>query len=170
MPLGNLTSQFFANIYLNKLDHFIKHKLKAKYYIRYVDDFVILHNSKEKLEQKKKQIDNFLKKELKLELHKDKSKIKQLKQGINFLGFRIFPNHKLLRKKIIKKFKIRLIKSKKDKTNYDKIYSSFEGFLAHLKHANTYNLRKKLIKDFKQLFPKEISQIEINRYLKEINF
>ena len=50
MPLGSLTSQFFANVYLNELDYFIKHKLRAKYYIRYVDDFIILHNSKEKLE------------------------------------------------------------------------------------------------------------------------
>ena len=53
MPLGNLTSQFFANVYLNKLDQFIKHKLRVKYYIRYVDDFVILHNSKQQLENEK---------------------------------------------------------------------------------------------------------------------
>ena len=68
MPLGNLTSQFFANVYLNELDYFVKHKLKAKYYIRYVDDFVILHPSKSQLEIWKKQIEEFLKKELKLEL------------------------------------------------------------------------------------------------------
>ena len=57
MPLGNLTSQFFANAYLNELDYFIKHKLKVKYYIRYVDDFVILHNSKEQLEKWKAEIE-----------------------------------------------------------------------------------------------------------------
>ena len=66
MPLGNLTSQFFANIYLNELDYFVKHTLKAQFYIRYVDDFVILHNSKEQLEAWKKQIDNFLASKLKL--------------------------------------------------------------------------------------------------------
>ena len=61
MPLGNLTSQFFANLYLNELDSFVKHKLKAKYYIRYVDDFVILHESKEQLEKWKIAINSFLK-------------------------------------------------------------------------------------------------------------
>ena len=64
MPLGNLTSQFFANVYLNELDYFVKHKLKAKYYIRYVDDFVILHTSKKQLEDWKQQIDKFLKEKL----------------------------------------------------------------------------------------------------------
>ena len=75
MPLGNLTSQFFANVYLNELDYFIKHELKAKFYIRYVDDFVILHRSKEVLESWKDQIDSFLINELRLELHPDKTKI-----------------------------------------------------------------------------------------------
>ncbi|MEK6951448.1 MAG: reverse transcriptase/maturase family protein, partial [Nanoarchaeota archaeon] len=88
MPLGNLTSQFFANVYLNKLDYFVKHKLKAKYYIRYVDDFVILHHNKETLEEYKLSIDKFLRENLKLELHPDKSKIIPLKNGINFLGYR----------------------------------------------------------------------------------
>ena len=63
MPLGNLTSQFFANVYLNELDYFVKHKLKAKYYIRYVDDFVILHRSKKQLEIWKKEINGFLNEE-----------------------------------------------------------------------------------------------------------
>ena len=74
MPLGNLTSQFFANVYLNELDKFIKHKLKARYYIRYVDDFIVLHNNKVILEDYKNQIDEFLG-IIKLELHPDKSKV-----------------------------------------------------------------------------------------------
>lgn len=64
MPLGNLTSQFFANVYLNELDQFVKHQLKAKNYIRYVDNFIILHNSEEKLRGWKKIIADFLRKEL----------------------------------------------------------------------------------------------------------
>jgi retron-type reverse transcriptase len=75
MPLGNLTSQFFANIYLNELDYFVKHKLKAKYYLRYVDDFMILHENKEQLEIWKEEIQRFLQDNLKLELHPEKSKI-----------------------------------------------------------------------------------------------
>lgn len=90
MPLGNLTSQFFANVYLNELDQFVKHNLKAKYYIRYVDDFVILHQSKKQLEIWEKEIDNFLKNELKIELHPDKCKIYSLANGTQFLGYRIF--------------------------------------------------------------------------------
>ena len=74
MPLGNYTSQFFANVYLNGLDYFVKHELKAKYYIRYVDDFVILHRSKKRLEYFKKRIIEFLK-EIKLEPHSEKSDI-----------------------------------------------------------------------------------------------
>ena len=85
MPLGNLTSQFFANVYLNELDQFVKHKLKAKYYIRYVDDFVILHNDRLILEQYRIKINEFLKAELKLELHPDKSKILLLERGVGFL-------------------------------------------------------------------------------------
>ena len=91
MPLGNYTSQFFANVYLTELDYFVKHTLKAKYYIRYVDDFVILHRSKKRLEYFKKSIIEFLR-EIKLELHPDKSDIIPLQKGVNFLGYRIFIN------------------------------------------------------------------------------
>ena len=69
MPLGNLTYQFFANVYFNELDMFVKHKLKTKYYIRYVDDFVILHESKPQLEICKTEINFFLNERLNLELH-----------------------------------------------------------------------------------------------------
>ncbi len=89
MPIGNLTSQFFANVYLSGLDYFVKHTLKAKYYIRYVDDFVILHESKEALELYKTQINEFLK-TIKLELHPQKSKVIPLHKGVNLLGFRFF--------------------------------------------------------------------------------
>ena len=99
MPLGNLTSQFFANIYLNELDQFIKHQLKAKHYIRYVDDFVIVHHSRKTLEEHQGKIQDFLATALALQLHPDKSKIIRIQNGVNFLGYRLFPKHKLLRKK-----------------------------------------------------------------------
>ncbi len=104
MPLGNLTSQFFANVYLNELDYFIKHNLKARYYIRYVDDFVILHASKTQLIKWKEEINRFLMKELKLELHENKSKVMPLKNGITLLGYRIYGKYKLLRKSNLRKF------------------------------------------------------------------
>jgi len=99
MPLGNLTSQFFANVYLNELDYFVKHELKAKYYIRYVDDFVILHKNKKRLEYFKIKIKEFLKEKLDLELHPEKSQILALRNGIKFLGYRIFYHYTLLNKK-----------------------------------------------------------------------
>ena len=102
MPLGSLTSQFFANVYLNELDYFIKHQLKVHYYIRYVDDFVVLHNSKSQLEAWKSAINNFLKEKLKLELHPEKSRTVLLSNGVDFVGFRNFYYYKLLRKRNIK--------------------------------------------------------------------
>ena len=85
MPLGNLTSQFFANVYLNELDYFVKHKLKAKFYIRYVDDFVILHNSKDQLKKWKVDINKFLRDKLKLKLISQKKAFAQ-KKALNTLA------------------------------------------------------------------------------------
>jgi len=157
MPLGNLTSQFFANIYLNELDQFIKHVLRVKYYVRYVDDFVILNNSKPTLEKQRKEINSFLKQNLELELHPEKTKIITLKQGVNFLGFRIFYHHKLLYQRKIKKFKHKLQRLKKEDEkgtiDREKIIESFEGHLAYSNHANTYKYRKKITKEFNKEFP-----------------
>ena len=103
MPLGNYTSQFFANIYLNQLDYFVKHQLRAKFYIRYVDDFVILHRSKLRLIYYYNRIIRYLPC-LRIELHPEKSKITPLKHGLTFLGYRIFYHYKLLRKRNIRQF------------------------------------------------------------------
>jgi RNA-directed DNA polymerase len=172
MPLGNLTSQFFANIYLNELDKFVKHNLRAKYYIRYVDDFVILDSDKNRLKRYKELINQFLKQELKIELHPDKSKIILMGGRLTFLGFRIFDYHRLLKKSNLRNFrsKFRILKKEyKDKRiDYDTIYDFFEGWFAYAKHANTYNLRKKIAIEMADSFPNEISTKEINRVIKEL--
>lgn len=144
MPLGNLTSQFFANIYLNELDYFVKHKLKAKYYLRYVDDFVILYNSKEQLEKWKEQIQNFLETNLKIELHKDKSKIIPLSKGIDFVGFRNFYYFRLLRKRNTRKIETKIKEYEKGEMDYSLLFESFQGWNAYAKWANSYKLRMKL--------------------------
>ena len=144
MPLGNLTSQFFANIYLNELDQFVKHKLKVKYYIRYVDDFVILHKSKEQLEKWKIKINDFLIKELKLELHPDKSKITFLSRGIDFVGFRNFYYFKLLRKRNIENMFSKVEDYKQGKIPNYKMLKSFQGWNAYAKWADSYKLRSKI--------------------------
>ncbi|MBU0894782.1 MAG: helix-turn-helix domain-containing protein [Nanoarchaeota archaeon] len=171
MPLGNLTSQFFANVYLNELDYFVKHKLKAKYYIRYVDDFVILHNSKKQLENWKVKIDNFLGLKLKIELHKDKSKVLSLEKGVNFLGFRIFYYHKLLRKSNMNNFERKFnelkIMYKEGLITREKAVESFEGWLTYATCANTFKHRKYRIKLFNKCF--KIDK-RINNSKKILNF
>ena len=147
MPLGNLTSQFFANVYLNKLDYFVKHKLRTKYYVRYVDDFVILHSSKSQLEVWKQEISNFLNKELKLELHPEKSRIISLLRGVDFVGFRNSVSFRLLRKRNIRKIRIKIIQFKKGETEFTALFDSFQGWQAYAKWANTYNLRESIKKE-----------------------
>lgn len=144
MPLGNLTSQFFANIYLNELDYFVKHILKARFYIRYVDDFVILHNSKKQLEIWKEQINLFLKGRLKLQLHPNKSRIIPLSKGIDFVGFRNFDYHKLLRKRNIRNMKRKINLYKRDKINFSQIFDSYQGWQAYANWANSHKLKQKI--------------------------
>ncbi len=167
MPLGNLTSQFLANVYLNELDWFVKQKLKAKYYLRYVDDFVILHRSKAELEKYKKLIGQFLEKYLSLQLHPQKTKIFPLHRGTDFLGVVIFYRHKQIKKKNLIRFNqkyLSLSKRVKDKeSNYDELYDFMEGWIAYTKQANTYRLRTKILREFEESFSREISIKEINR-------
>jgi hypothetical protein len=108
LPIGSLTSQFFANIYLNELDQFIKHKLKIKYYIRYVDDFVILEKDTKTLINYKKEIEIFLEQKLKLSLHPKKTVIQHKSKGINFLGYIVKEKYLLVRKRTVKSFKKRI--------------------------------------------------------------
>jgi len=153
LPLGNYTSQFFANIYLNDLDYFIKHRLKAKYYIRYVDDFVILHKEKKVLENFKIKIEKYLK-NLRLELHPDKSEIHALRNGIAFLGYRIFYHYKLLRKRnqkhFFNKFKNKIELYHQGAMSKDKLESFLQGWFGYSKFADTYKLRQKIV----ELIPK----------------
>ncbi|MBT7706498.1 hypothetical protein HN747_03545 [archaeon] len=147
MPLGNLTSQFFANIYLNELDYFVKHKLKIKYYIRYVDDFVILHKSKEQLGEWKEEIKEFLMNELKLELHPQKTKVESLSKGIDFVGFRIFYNYKLLRKRCVRQMEKRIELFLEGKMHPKKFFEIWQGWLAHARWASSPT--KKLLRNLK---------------------
>ena len=146
MPLGNLTSQFFANVYLDKFDKFVKHILKAKYYIRYVDDFIILHSNKNQLEAWRQEISNFLREELKLELHPEKSKIIPLSRGIDFVGFRNFYYFRLLRKRNLKKILVKIKQYKKGEISYGKILEIFQGWNAYAKWANSLTLRREVVR------------------------
>jgi|SRR3989344_1013611 len=173
MPLGNLTSQFFANVYLNELDQFVKHKLRAKYYLRYVDDFVILHLSRKLLERYKSEINQFLQQRLALTLHPQKSQVIKLQKGINFLGFRIFHYHRLIRKKNMKKFerKFEVMKSlyQQGLLNREKAVEKFEGWLAYASQGNTYKYRTAMMSKFNQYFPAQ-KEILVTSVKKHENF
>ena len=144
MPLGNLTSQFFANVYLNELDYFVKHKLKAKYYIRYVDDFVILHESEIRLERWKKDLEIFLQNWLRIELHSQKTKVRSLSKVIDFVGFRNFYHHRLLRKRTLRNIKEKINQFKHGEINIKKIAEMWEGWKAHANWADSYYITQEI--------------------------
>lgn len=148
IPIGNYTSQFFANTYLNELDQFIKHKLKVKYYARYMDDFVMLLENKERCKVIKKEIENFIKDNLHLELN-SKSKYYPSAQGLNFCGYRIWPTHRLLRTSSKRKIK-RKVKRwnsiwKENRLDYSIVIPSIQSWIGHTKHSNSYNLVQKIM-------------------------
>jgi RNA-directed DNA polymerase len=148
MPIGNLTSQLFANIYLTPLDNYVKQKLRIKYYLRYMDDFLILGNSKEELHLILQEIKDFLERILKLKLHPKKVRIFPTHLGVDFVGYVIFKSHIRLRSKNVRKFKKRLKKLIQDKNagviDDIKFKASIYSWVGHAQHADSFSLRKKL--------------------------
>jgi len=136
LPLGNLTSQLLVNIYMNEFDQFVKHALKAKYYIRYADDFVILSSDRKELEQLLVQIQVFLEKRLKLFLHPDKVSIKTVSSGVDFLGWLHFPDHRVLRTSTRKRMFRRLQGEPSDET--------VASYLGLLSYGNACMLQKEV--------------------------
>ncbi len=148
LPVGNLTSQLFSNIYLNELDQFIKHNLKVKNYIRYSDDFVIITKERFYLENIIVSIRSFLKEKLVLELHSKKVGIHKFHQGIDFLGYIVLPHYRLLRaktrKRIFRKLGERVREYKNGTISEQALEQSLQSYLGVLSHANTYELGQEL--------------------------
>jgi len=146
IPIGNLTSQLFSNIYLNELDQFIKHKLQVKYYIRYADDFVILHQNRIILTEYLSAIREFLKRELQLELHPRKTHLRKFSWGVDFLGYIALPYYHIVRtktkKRIFKKIKENIFLYKKGKLDKKSLDQSLASYFGILKHAHTYKLKQ----------------------------
>ena len=138
LPLGNLTSQLLVNVYMNEFDQFAKHTLKAKYYIRYADDFVVLSHDKQLLESMRRRIAIFLHEQLKLELHPDKVFIKTFASGVDFLGWVHFPRHRVLRTTT----KRRMLKRATGLEEDNQIVQSYVGLLGH---GNAKKLRQKML-------------------------
>ena len=147
IPIGNLTSQLFANVYLDWLDKYIKHTLRVKHYIRYMDDFVILGKSKNELHRLRKEIEIFLEDYLYLELN-NKTAVRPITLGIDFMGYVTWPTHRTLRKSTKKKMKKRLKyldkKYKQDKITLEKITETVQSYLGIIEHCSSYNFKKKV--------------------------
>jgi len=108
MPIGNLTSQIFANIYLNELDRFVKHELKVKFYLRYGDDFIVLENSLEKLKAVRAAVGRFLMDELKLQVNPKSDKILKVSDGLRFLGVKLWSLGRTLNRRNLARVRERL--------------------------------------------------------------
>ncbi len=152
VPIGNLTSQLFANVYLNEFDQFIKHNLKIKHYLRYTDDFVILAENRRHLEKLIIPINSFLKQKLHLELHPNKVSIRKFGQGIDFLGYVVLPHHLQLRTKtknrVFRKLEMRIKEYKDGRIVYKTVEQSLQSYLGVLSHADTYVLNQQLKNQF----------------------
>jgi len=146
MPLGNLTSQFFANVYLAELDAFVKHGLKARFYLRYVDDFVILSRSREELEGWKARVGEFLTGNLRLALHPEKTKVIPLAGGVPLVGFRVFRFHRLLKRSNRLRFFRRLERFKGSlqagQVSPEHVRLSVAGWDGYARMGNTFELRQ----------------------------
>ncbi len=148
IPIGNYTSQFFANTYLNELDQYIKHVLHVRAYVRYMDDFILLLHNKAECIAMKQKIENFLAEKLHLSLN-DKSRYFPSKMGVNFCGYRIFPTHRLLRTSSKTKIKNKIRKwnqlYESNSLNTFFAIQSLNSWLGHASHCNSYDLRKKML-------------------------
>ncbi len=142
IPLGNLTSQLFANIYMNELDQFVKHKLKIKYYIRYTDDFVILDSNKHELELIIPKLEHFLESHLKVLLNPNKLFIKTLNSGVDFLGWVHFSKYRIIRTVTKRKILRKIIKKKISP-------EAIQSYLGLLQHGDMYKLTKYILSNLK---------------------
>ncbi|MFA7142606.1 MAG: RNA-directed DNA polymerase [Candidatus Dojkabacteria bacterium] len=164
LPIGNLTSQFFANLYLNELDQYIKRELKVKYYLRYADDLLFLSKDINELKRVETAVEKFLAKKLLLDIKKEKTKYGSVYQGIDFIGYIVRPEYVLTRNRTVSNLKKKLyyfnngllidrslckeeavaIHNPPTLEELKDICASINSAFGHLKWSNSYNLRQDL--------------------------
>lgn len=157
LPIGNLSSQFFANVYLDALDQFVKHVLKAKRYVRYVDDFVLFHHDRAQLAEWQQRIEAFLRETLRLRL-KDGTQLARLTDGLDFLGYVIRPTHTLARRRVVvhlqdalqqwERVHVRGRELHGTPEDFDHIRTVLASYAGHLRHASAHRLMRRLRKRF----------------------
>ncbi|KOP23038.1 DNA polymerase [Hapalosiphon sp. MRB220] len=147
LPIGNLTSQFFANVYLNGFDHFVKEQLKVRKYLRYVDDFALFSDDWGFLVEARLAIEEYLDK-LRLKIHPVKSQLFQTNHGANFVGFRILPDNIRVRTENLRRARRRLRKMQSEyihgKISPEKVSQSIQSWFAHLEYGDTWQLRQQI--------------------------
>ncbi|MEO0827440.1 MAG: RNA-directed DNA polymerase [Cyanobacteria bacterium J06635_15] len=145
LPIGNLTSQFFANIYLNGFDHFVKESLKAPKYLRYVDDMALFSDDHHYLADARCAIEAYLA-TLRLKIHPIKSQLFETRYGANFVGFRVLPDRIRVRTDNLRRARYRLkrlqVAYARDRINFERLTRSVQSWAAHLKHGDTGHLRE----------------------------
>lgn len=153
LPMGNLTSQFFANLYLSPFDHFVKEELGIKGYTRYVDDVALFHDDKKRLHEVKEECRRFLAERLRLVLHPRKSEVFPTSVGITFLGQRIFLTHRRLKRENVRRFRkraaARLELYRQGKLSPDLLECQLNSWLGHARQADTWRLRRKCLKELR---------------------
>ena len=175
LPIGNLTSQFFANVYLNPLDQYVKNELKCKYYLRYVDDILLLHQDAGWLNRAYSKINRFLLDNLAMTLNHRKKNMNLICRGFDFVGHMVKPNRIFLRTTIIKKSFETIKKWEKNPNRFcpeelEIFRNKINSYLGMYKHINGYNLRKKICMRATTLFThpdEDFSKIIITNYNEE---
>lgn len=149
LPLGNFTSQWLGNIYLNELDYFIKQKLKVKFYIRYADDFVLLNDRREVLSEQLSAISDFLGRRLKLTMHPDKITLKKYTGGIDWVGYKILPRRIILKPatahRMLKKLELKRQDLMESKISPWRYYETVSSYLDQLRYCAGHKLSDKII-------------------------
>ena len=148
IPIGNLTSQLFANVYMNEFDQFVKHGLRVKHYARYTDDFAIASPDEAYLENLIAPIAQFLRDRLALTLHPNKVSVRKLHHGVDFLGYVFFGKHRLVRTKtrrrMFKKFKMRIAAFRAGAISENTLSASLSSYLGVLSHADAHRLSEEM--------------------------
>ncbi len=162
LPIGNLNSQFFANVYLNALDQFVKHTLKCRYYLRYCDDFVLLSQDPQQLSVWREQLGQFLAERLQLELNNKREKLRPVSDGIDFLGYIVRRDYTLVRKRVVNNlraklrgFEAQLVRQRRSYRVYrydvevvEALAACLASYLGHLSHADSFSLRQRIWQEF----------------------
>jgi len=162
IPIGNLTSQFFANIYLDGLDHFVKENLHCRNYLRYVDDIAVFGDDKKHLWNVRQAMAEYLA-SLRLSLHPEKTYLVPVQEGVDHLGYRVFPDHRRIRKDNGFHFVRRLQRLQKGfgcgAVSFQEMNASIQSWIGHAKHADTYGLRRAIFCDLPLLLSLERKSI-----------